>query len=1333
MSAKNRSLSMLGDLALFAFATGFASAAYDPNWTKAQCDAYSYHGLYETYYSGTGGDRGWIDNDIEDGYPTEGVDCSAYVARCLALPSYVAEGTARSQPYSTANFYPGVLNTVQVGSVDSLQQWDLWVWRADSGGPGDPGTGHMGLFKEYSGSYIITREAQDHQAGYDILEKSRSKQNLVDYNTRFWRRKDWGSGTPPSNDNCSSATLLTSNTSCSYTAGSVLNATASGLSKPSCDRASAPNMFDVWYRFVATSSSQTVTVVPSTSVGDPVVSVYGSCSGSFVGCGDSAPEGGTESLPLVGLTVGNTYYVRVYDYGSVEPVGSDADFQICVTGTTPSCTNPGAPGAPTLSNVQSTSLTVSWSDVANEVGYQVQRCQGSGCSLFANVGSQLAAGTTSYGDSGLSASTIYRYRVVAEAATGCSDQTGSSSSDVTTSSSCTDPGAPGAPTFSNVQSTSLTVSWSDVANEVGYQVQRCQGSGCSSFANVGSQLAAGATSYGDSGLTASTIYRYRVVAKAATGCSDQTGSSSSDVTTSSSCSNPGAPAAPTFSNVQNTSLTVSWSDVANEVGYQVQRCQGSGCTSFANVGSQLAAGTTSYNDTGLTASTTYRYQVVAKAATGCSDQTGSSSSDVTTNTSSGCVFTQQGPKLVGTGSVGTAQQGRSVSVSSDGNTAVVGGSNDNGQAGAAWVWTRNGGVWTPQTKLVGSGAVGNAQQGFSVALSADGNTSIVGGPYDNSDVGAAWVWTRNGGVWTPQTELVGTGVVGNSRQGWSVSLSADGNTALVGGYLDNSGVGAAWVWTRSGGAWTQQGPKLVAPDTMGNALQGWSVSLSGDGNTAIVGGPYDNRDGSGYGPGAAWIWTRSGGAWTKQTKLFGSGAVGYAQQGYSVSISADGDTAIVGGFMDNNFVGAAWVWTRSGSTWTQQAKVVVGTANQGSSVSLSADGNTAIIGAQGDNSGAGAAWVWTRSGGVWAPQDKLLGSGAVGNAYQGSSVSISGDGNTALVGGENDNSGAGAAWVFAACVPLNPETLTVSKPGTGTGTVSSDLPGVVCGTTCSAAFSSGAVVTLTAAADAGSSFTAWGGDCTGSGVCQVTMSQARYVTATFTSQVSCGSSVSGTLSTTDSTAGHRWPSYYTDIYQLNGVAGQTVTINMTSAFDTYLYLVNPAGTVETANDDGPGGTLNSVIVYTLPSTGLWRIEATSYGSGVTGAYNLSLGCIPPGNRFVPIPPCRVLDTRDPSGAPILDAGSRRVFAVAGACGIPSGARAIVANLTVVGAGAPGELKVIGGHLTSTTTSSISFPVFRARANNAVFQLAADGSGTISVINNSTGSVHFILDVSGYFQ
>jgi len=184
-----------------------------------------------------------------------------------------------------------------------------------------------------------------------------------------------------------------------------------------------------------------------------------------------------------------------------------------------------------------------------------------------------------------------------------------------------------------------------------------------------------------------------------------------------------------------------------------------------------------------------------------------------------------------------------VSLSCDGNTAIVG-----GLAGdAAWVFTRSNGVWTQQgPKLVGIGAIGSAQQGSSVSLSGDRNTAIVGGFNDNGGLGATWVFTRSQEVWSQQgPKLVGTGAIGSARQGSSVSLSGDGNTAIVGGWGDDPSpplnpVGAAWVFTRSNGVWGQLQAKLVGTRAKGNALQGYSVSLSDDGNYAMLGGPSDN-------------------------------------------------------------------------------------------------------------------------------------------------------------------------------------------------------------------------------------------------------------------------------------------------------------------------------------------------------------------------------------------------------------------------------------------------------------------------------------------------------------
>jgi hypothetical protein len=377
-----------------------------------------------------------------------------------------------------------------------------------------------------------------------------------------------------------------------------------------------------------------------------------------------------------------------------------------------------------------------------------------------------------------------------------------------------------------------------------------------------------------------------------------------------------------------------------------------------------------------------------------------------------------GPKLTGTGAAGAANQGRAVALSADGSTALVGGWNDDSGIGAVWVYTRTAGVWTQQGgKLVGGGMFSPARFGWSVALSADGNTALIGGPTDLTGIGAVWVFTRSGGVWTQQGfRLVGNGGSGSPEyQGGTVALSADGNTAAAGAYADASNTGAVWIFTRSAGTWTQQGSKLVGTGATGAAAQGISVALSADGDTLLAGGTTDNGN-----VGAAWVFTRTAGVWTQQGgKLVGGGATGSPHLGTSVALSADGNTAAIGGSGDDSGVGATWIFTRSGSTWSPQGGKLVGSGGvgeqqQGSAVDLSSDGNTLVVGGAFDDSRAGAAWVFTRGNGTWTQLGgKLVGMGFAGPMQdRGAGTAISGDAKTLLVGGNNDNSGVGASWVF---------------------------------------------------------------------------------------------------------------------------------------------------------------------------------------------------------------------------------------------------------------------------------------------------------------------------------
>jgi hypothetical protein len=259
----------------------------------------------------------------------------------------------------------------------------------------------------------------------------------------------------------------------------------------------------------------------------------------------------------------------------------------------------------------------------------------------------------------------------------------------------------------------------------------------------------------------------------------------------------------------------------------------------------------------------------------------------------GGAWKQQGHKLTGGEERGEGRFGKSVSLSADGQTALIGGSSDEAGHGAAWVFTRSGEApWTQQgRKLTGAEERGESHIGASVALSGDGQTALVAGPGDAEYRGAAWVFTSPQPTeqnWKEQGQLAGGGELGDGRFGYRAALSYDGGTALVGGRSDNEDRGAAWVFTRSGSRWSEQGAKLTGSEEEGEEF-GSSVALSSNGSAALVGAPHVNA-----GRGVAWLFERSGTSWIRTPQLLTSGEGGKAWFGYSVALSSDAKTALVG-------------------------------------------------------------------------------------------------------------------------------------------------------------------------------------------------------------------------------------------------------------------------------------------------------------------------------------------------------------------------------------------------------------------------------------------------------
>jgi hypothetical protein len=397
--------------------------------------------------------------------------------------------------------------------------------------------------------------------------------------------------------------------------------------------------------------------------------------------------------------------------------------------------------------------------------------------------------------------------------------------------------------------------------------------------------------------------------------------------------------------------------------------------------------------------------------------------------------------------------GKSIAVSLDGNTALISSPSEstspNSQNGAVYVFVFSGGVWTEQQKLLASDATSGDSFGSSLALSSDGNTAIIGAYSEGASFqGAAYVFTRSGGVWTQQQKLVASDRLSLDAFGISVALSSDGNTALIGAYQEDtsptSSNGAVYYFTRSGSVWTQQ-QKLLASDRSGSEFFGLSVALSSDATVALI-GAYVEDTSPNTNNGAVYYFTRSGSVWTEQQKLLASDAASNDYFGTTVALSSDGNTALIGAYQEstspNTNNGAVYCFTRSGGVWTQEAKILASDKINyhyfGASLSISSDGNMAIIGAENEGSSignsTGAAYLFTRSGGVWTQQRKFFAPDVQSEDTFGYWNQISPDGARVMISSPfvdtSPNSNNGAVYVFdlGSSLPYGGSSSTFNLP-----------------------------------------------------------------------------------------------------------------------------------------------------------------------------------------------------------------------------------------------------------------------------------------------------------------
>ena len=414
------------------------------------------------------------------------------------------------------------------------------------------------------------------------------------------------------------------------------------------------------------------------------------------------------------------------------------------------------------------------------------------------------------------------------------------------------------------------------------------------------------------------------------------------------------------------------------------------------------------------------------------------------------------------------------------------------ESGAAYVFIRTGGTWSQQAYLKASNAGDDDDFGFSVAISGDtvavgatgesSSTTGVNSTPDESagDSGAAYIFTRSGVTWSQQAYLKASNT--GATDGFGVSVAVSGDTVVVGANGEDSSTtgvnsvpdesavdsGAAYVFTRSGVTWSQQA-YLKASNTGAGDFFGQSVAVSDD--TVVVGAYLEDSSTTGVNSvpdesagdsGAAYVFTRSGMTWSQQAYLKASNTGASDNLGYSVAVSDD--TVVVGAFWENSSTtgvnstpdesagdsGAAYVFTRSGVAWSQQAYLKASNTGAddrfGGAVAVS--GDTVVVGALREDSNtkgvnsvpnelanlSGAAYVFIRSGVIWSQQAYLKASNTGAGDFFGQSVAVSDD--TVVVGARFEDSSttgvnsvpdelagnSGAAYVFTTVAPTSPST-----------------------------------------------------------------------------------------------------------------------------------------------------------------------------------------------------------------------------------------------------------------------------------------------------------------------
>jgi len=359
-----------------------------------------------------------------------------------------------------------------------------------------------------------------------------------------------------------------------------------------------------------------------------------------------------------------------------------------------------------------------------------------------------------------------------------------------------------------------------------------------------------------------------------------------------------------------------------------------------------------------------------------------------------------------TSSDGAAGDLFGVSVAISAITIAVGAYMDD-DSGSVFIFTHNiAGTWTEQMKLKASDAAAEDLFGYAVAM---GGGRLVVGAYGNGTSGSAYVFITRTGIeyqiaksWTQQAKLTASDGAAGDELGRSVAISGD--NIVIGANLDDDNgesSGSVYVFALEASIWTEEA-KLLASDGAAADHFGNSVAIGGD--IIAVGADWDDDKGD-Y-SGGLYVFTHHGGIWTEEAKLIANDSEAF--DGFGESVAIDGGTLVIGTSRRAGDSGTAYIFTRNSAlVWSEEAKLKASDAepNDRFGWHVAISGDTVVVSATHNGAYSGSAYVFTRSGNAWTEQAKLAAMNGAIDDYFGRSVAISGD--TVVVGAQGKDANGG--------------------------------------------------------------------------------------------------------------------------------------------------------------------------------------------------------------------------------------------------------------------------------------------------------------------------------------